>query len=62
VTWLDILAICFLSLIVPLLGNLMLAASVDKVRTVLKSPGALRRMNIIAGALLIGVGIAIALT
>ena len=62
VTWLDILAICFLSLIVPLLGNLMLAASVDKVRTVLKSPGALQRMNIIAGALLIGVGIAIALT
>ncbi|WP_420861707.1 LysE family translocator [Algirhabdus cladophorae] len=62
VTWLDIVAICFLSLIVPLLGNLMLAASVDKVRSVLKSPNALRRMNITAGMLLIGVGIVIGFT
>ena len=62
VTWLDILAICFLSFLIPLLGNLLLAASVDKVRSVLKSPNALRRMNITAGVLLIGVGIVIGLT
>lgn len=62
VTLADIVAICFLSLIVPLLGNLALAASVDRVRSVLKSPNALRRMNVTAGVLLIGVGIVIGVT
>jgi len=62
VTWLDIVAICFLSFIVPLMGNLVLAASVDKVRGVLKSPNALRRMNITAGWLLIAVGVVIGFT
>ena len=59
VTWSDIAAICFLSFIVPLLGNLILAASVDRVRGLLKAPGALRRMNVIAGWLLVGVGVVI---
>lgn len=59
VTWSDIAAICFLSFIVPLAGNLMLAASVDRVRGLLKTPGAVRRMNVIAGWLLIGVGVVI---
>ncbi|WP_298295631.1 LysE family translocator [uncultured Litoreibacter sp.] len=59
VTWLDIAAIMFLSMLVPLVGNLVLALSVDRVRGLLKSPGALRRMNVIAGWLLIGVGIVI---
>lgn len=58
----DIVVICFLSFIVPLLGNLLLAASVDRVRVILKSPGAVRKMNLTAGYLLVGVGVVIALT
>ncbi|MDO6591431.1 LysE family translocator [Loktanella sp. D2R18] len=59
---LDIVAICTLSFVVPLMGNLILGLSVDKVRGLLKSPVAVRRMNLIAGWLLIGVGCVIALT
>lgn len=62
VTPFDMIAICTLSFMVPLVGNLVLAASVDRVRGVLKSPAAVRRMNIIAGCLLIGVGVVIGLT
>ncbi|MEM9581624.1 MAG: LysE family transporter [Pseudomonadota bacterium] len=62
VTPLDIAAICSLSFIVPLLGNLFLAMSVDRVRGVLRSPKELKNINITAGWLLIGVGIVIALT
>ncbi|WP_296426062.1 LysE family translocator [Yoonia sp.] len=62
VTGLDIAAICFLSFLIPLLGNLILAASVDRVRSVLKTPGAVRRMNVTAGWLLIGVGVVIGFT
>ncbi len=61
VTALDIAAICALSFLVPLLGNLALALSVDKMRSVLKSPKALKRINITSGFLLVGVGLAIAL-
>ena len=61
-TALDIAAICTLSFVVPLVGNLFLAVSVDRVRGLLKSPQALRRMNLIAGWLLIAVGIVIAFT
>ena len=62
VTTLDMVAICTLSFMVPLVGNLVLAASVDRVRGLLKSPLAVRRMNTIAGWLLVGVGVVIALT
>lgn len=62
VTILDMVAICTLSFVVPLVGNLVLAGSVHRVRGVLKSPQALRRMNTIAGWLLIGVAGVIALT
>ncbi|EPX77353.1 LysE family translocator [Litoreibacter arenae] len=62
ITWADIAAICFLSFIVPLTGNLILALSVDRVRGLLKAPGAVGRMNTIAGWLLVGVGIVIGLT
>ncbi|WP_375255080.1 LysE family translocator [Yoonia sp.] len=62
VTVLDMVTISALSFVVPLVGNLVLAASVDRVRGVLKSPTALRRMNTIAGWLLVGVGVVIALT
>ncbi len=62
VTVMDMLVICTLSFVVPLVGNLLLAASVDRVRGLLKSPEAMRRMNTIAGWLLIAVGGVIALT
>lgn len=62
VTAVDMAVICTLSFVVPLVGNLVLAACVDRVRGVLKSPQALRRMNVIAGWLLIGVAGVIALT
>ncbi|MBE0413758.1 LysE family translocator [Yoonia sp.] len=58
----DIAIICFLSFIIPLTGNLFLAASIDRVRVLLKSTSALRRMNLGAGWLLIGVGVVIAFT
>ena len=57
---LDIAAIVALSVAIPLAGNLLLAASVDRARRVLTSPAALRRMNLIAGSLMIAVGVLIA--
>ncbi|MEO1637934.1 MAG: LysE family translocator [Pseudomonadota bacterium] len=62
VTAIDMVVICTLSFIVPLVGNLTLAAFVDRVRGVLKSPKAVRRMNVTAGWLLVGVGGVIAIT
>lgn len=62
ITALDLVAISTLSFIVPLVGNLVLAAFVDKLRGLLKSPGTVRRINIVAGCLLIGVGLVIGLT
>ena len=57
----DILAIAFLSMLVPLVGNLLFAAFVDRARRLLTSPAALRRTNITAGCLLIVVGLIIPL-
>lgn len=62
VTGWDISAICFLSLVVPLTGNLILAVFVDRARRVLTTSGALRRVNIVSGSLLVLVGLLIALT
>lgn len=61
-TWPDIAAICLLSLLVPFAGNLFLSLSLDRARRLLTSPTALRRTNIVAGWLLIGVGLAIPFT
>ena len=61
-TWADIAAICALSFLVPLLGNLVLAASIHRARRLLTSPRALRRTNLVSGWLLIGVGLLIPLT
>lgn len=58
----DIVAICLLSALVPLLGNLVLALSVGQVRRLMTSPRALRRTNIVAGCLLILVGLVIPFT
>ena len=57
---LDIAAIVALSVAIPLAGNLLLAASIDRARRLLTSPAALRRMNLIAGSLMIAVGVLIA--
>lgn len=53
----DIAAICAVSMVIPLAGNLVLALSVDRARALLKSPAAVRRMNYTAGGLLICVAV-----
>ncbi|MDJ0825629.1 MAG: LysE family translocator [Rhodobacter sp.] len=58
----DILAIVFLSMLVPLIGNLIFALFIDRARRLLTSPKALKRTNLIAGCLLICVGVVIPLT
>lgn len=57
----DIAAIVAISVLIPMLGNLALAALIGHGRTLMRSPAALTRTNRIAGMLLIGVGVAIAL-
>lgn len=61
-TAVDIAVIVALSMIVPLIGNLVMAAFIDRTRRLISSPRALRRMNVSAGILLIGVGLIIPLT
>ena len=55
----DIAAVAAVSALVPMAGNLGLALSLDRARTLLSSPAAVRRLNLSAGVLLIGVGVAI---
>jgi len=55
----DIVAIVVISMIVPFLGNLMLAIFVDKIRRVLQKPEQLKRLNLASGGLLIVVGVLI---
>jgi threonine/homoserine/homoserine lactone efflux protein len=62
VTLWDIAAICALSMAIPLIGNLVLAATIDRARRLLTSPTALAKVNRVAGALLILVGIVIPFT
>ena len=62
VTAWDIVAICGLSMVIPLVGNLALAAMIDRARRLLTSPDALARVNRTAGALLILVGLVIPFT
>ncbi|PZQ97585.1 MAG: lysine transporter LysE [Cereibacter sphaeroides] len=61
VTYPDIAAILAVSIAIPLTGNLIFAVLVDRVRRVLSSPAALRRMNLTAGCLLIAVAVVITL-
>ncbi len=58
-TWPDIAAICFLSFLVPLAGNLIMALTIGRVRRFLTTSSAIRRTNLIAGVLLICVGLVI---
>ena len=58
----DIAMIMTLSMAVPLIGNLIFALFIDRARRLLTSPIALRRTNMTAGCLLIGVGLVIPFT
>ena len=58
----DIVVICILSMLVPLLGNFAFAWFVDRLRGLVQSPKALARMNRIAGSALILVGLILPFT
>ncbi|WP_071674461.1 LysE family translocator [Nioella nitratireducens] len=58
----DVAVIALISMGVPLVGNLMFSAFVDRARRLITSPGALATVNRVAGGLLIGVAGIIALT
>ena len=59
ITGLDIVAIVSVSVATPLLGNLILAGFVNKIRSVLTSSRAVARINKVSGLLLISVGLVI---
>ncbi|MCL4674779.1 MAG: LysE family translocator [Pararhodobacter sp.] len=58
----DIAAIIAVSALVPMVGNLGLALFLDRARRLLSSPRAMRRLNLVSGLLLIGVGLVIPFT
>ena len=58
----DIIAVALMSALVPLIGNLFMAAMIDRVRRLLTSPKSVRRMNVTAGCLMIGVGLVVPFT
>lgn len=58
-TAVDIGLIIGVSALIPMAGNLGLAVFLDRARRLLSSPESVRRMNVISGMLLIGVGLAI---
>ncbi len=62
VTVTDIAVICLLSLLIPFFGNIAMALLIDRVRAVISSPKAIRRMNLLAGGLLIVVGLVLPFT
>lgn len=62
VTGTDIAVICVLSVVVPLIGNLCFAWFIDRMRRLVASPEALRKMNLTAGGLLVLVGLALPFT
>jgi threonine/homoserine/homoserine lactone efflux protein len=58
----DIVAITALSMLVPLIGNLILAVFIDKARSLVTAPGRVKRINQVSGGLLVMVGLIIPLT
>lgn len=58
----DIAVIVLASMVVPLLGNVVLAAFVDRARALITSPKGLQRVNTGSGIALILVGVVIALS
>ncbi|TMM52565.1 LysE family translocator [Sulfitobacter sabulilitoris] len=57
----DIAAILAVSVAIPMIGNLVMAACVGRIRALMTAPSALRRINITSGNLLILVGVLIPL-
>ncbi|MEE9453642.1 MAG: LysE family translocator [Paracoccaceae bacterium] len=55
----DILVICAISMAVPFIGNLLFALLIGRIRKIISSPTALRRINIVAGSAIILVGVSI---
>lgn len=55
----DVAAIVAVSVAIPLAGNLALALLIDRARAILASPRRLRRINLVAGVLLVAVGLVI---
>ena len=55
----DVVAIIALSALIPMAGNLGLALFLHRARQLLSSPESMRKLNIISGVLLIGVGLVI---
>lgn len=58
----DIVAITGLSMLVPLIGNLILAAFIARARVLITAPGRVKRINQVSGVLLVLVGLVIPLT
>lgn len=52
----DITVICVLAGIIPFAGNMLFASLLQRVRGILESPTALRRLNLTAGTALIALG------
>ncbi|MFK7878892.1 LysE family translocator [Roseobacter sp.] len=61
VTRWDVAAILAVSVAIPMLGNLMLAACVGQIRSIITAPQTLVRINVTSGILLILVGVLIPL-
>lgn len=59
ITSVDVALIIGVSVAIPLLGNLMLAAFVGHIRGFITRPDTLKRINLVSGALLILVGVVI---
>jgi threonine/homoserine/homoserine lactone efflux protein len=55
----DIAMIIALSAVIPMVGNLGLAIFLDRARQLLSSPESVRKLNVMSGILLIGVGLVI---
>ena len=61
INYVDIFLICCLSAFVPMVGNLMLAGALGKMRSYFSSSSVIVKMNIFSGAALIIVGLCISL-
>lgn len=62
ITTVDVIVVAAASMAVPLIGNFFFAAFVDRAKQLISSPGALTRINQVAGGLLIMVALVIAVT
>ncbi|MFD2741197.1 LysE family translocator [Sulfitobacter aestuarii] len=59
ISWPDVAAIAAASVLIPLVGNLLLAGLVGRLRTLVTAPHILKRINMTSGVLLICVGLLI---